>query len=43
MKEQTNEGVYIGCRKILYDSPMNEKKIAVNFLIYLCEICKLSL
>jgi len=23
MNEQTNEGVYVGCSKILYNSPMN--------------------
>ena len=39
VKERTNEGVYVGCWKILYNGPI-DKKIAVKFLIHLYETCK---
>ena len=31
--KQTNEGVYVGCRKIFFNSHMNEKMAVVSSLI----------
>ena len=45
MNERTNEGVYIGCQKISYHSPINEKNCCKADYIYLKfvnEIYKLS-
>jgi len=42
MNERNNEGVCVGCWKMLYNSATNEKN-SVKFLIYLYEICKWNL